>query len=67
MEPEPQRSTDNVPDLSELTEWINTQAQTPIGSLIVFLLIYGARLYLRDILNRLNRPKKKKRKANAHG
>lgn len=67
MDTDPQRSTDDVPELSEFAEWVNTQAQTPIGSLIVFLLIYLTRLYLRDLLDRLDRPKKKKRKAKANG
>lgn len=67
MDTQPQRGNKDVPDLTEFTEWVNTQAQTPIGSLIVFLLILAARLYLRDLLEKLDRPKKKKKKGPAHG
>ncbi len=56
-----------MPDVDDLAEWLSTQAQTPLGSLILFLLLYGARLMLRDLLDRLDRPKKKKRKAGQHG
>lgn len=67
MMEQPPRSTDGVPDASELAEWLNTQAQTPIGGLILFVLVYGARLYLRDLMERLDRPKKKKKKATNNG
>lgn len=59
--------TERVPTTDELVEWLNSQAQTPIGGLILFVIVYGGRLMLRDLLDRLPRKKKKRRKASQHG
>ncbi len=56
-----------MPDTEELVQWLNQQAQTPLGQVLLLLLIYGGRLMLRDLIARLDRPKKKKRKAGQHG
>lgn len=56
-----------MPNTDELVQWLNEQAQTPLGSLLLVVLIYGARLMVADLMKRLDRPKKKKRKAAQNG
>lgn len=53
--------------VEQINKWLAEWAETPVGSLTVFVLVYGIRLIIAELANRRKRRKRRAKKGQATG